>query len=150
VGDKRRKVWIDRFQTRLSLRLCSYFVLYQVAIWSLFWMGERLADQPDAASSPVAFFGSLLAPIAAIALGIVFIHDAIKVTHRVVGPAYRFRKTIESITAGEEMRLIKLRDGDELQDFKDDINAMLVELEKRGAITLIQPLEARKHEAATV
>src|SRR5262249_24879278 len=30
---KRKKVWIDRFQTILSLRIAAYFILYQVTLW---------------------------------------------------------------------------------------------------------------------
>ena len=42
-------------------------------------------------------------PVMNIGLGLLFIYDAVKLTHRIVGPLYRFRKTIQAVTAGEEI-----------------------------------------------
>jgi hypothetical protein len=131
----RRKIWIDRFQTLLSVRLALYFVLYQLAVWSLFWT----ASQVGKIGEPLGNLASAVAPIATIGLGLLFILDALKETHRIVGPLYRFRKTVQAVTAGEDVVLVRLRTGDHLQELKTDFNAMLRELEKRGAITLVQP-----------
>ena len=32
---QRRRIWIDRFQTYLSLRIALYFVFYQISVWSI-------------------------------------------------------------------------------------------------------------------
>jgi hypothetical protein len=145
----RRRIWIDPFQTRLSIRLALYFVLYQIAVWSLFWLGDQLAARNDAAGWPAALVGSVLSPLAAVFLGVVFTFDAVKEAHRIVGPLYRIRKAIEAVAAGEEVSLIKLRAGDHLQELKEDFNAMLRELEKRGAVTLAELPELAAATAAS-
>ena len=142
MRNKRRKIWIDRFQTKLSIRLASYFLLYQFAVWSLFWMGARLNTLGDMIGPMSSTFGMILTPMVTVGLAFLFIYDALKETHRIVGPLYRFRKTIEAVTAGGEISLIKLRDGDHLLELKDELNAMLLELEQRGAITLTTPADS--------
>ena len=52
----------------------------------------------------------MLAPV--VALILMSVLDAVRISHRVVGPLRRFRKAIRAITAGEEVELIQLRDGD--------------------------------------
>ena len=56
-----------------------------------------------------------------------------------MGPIYRFRKTIQAVTAGEPVRLIKLREGDYLLEMKDELNALLTFLQQRGLVTLVEP-----------
>jgi hypothetical protein len=136
VRQKRKKIWIDRFQTTLSVRLAMYFLLYQITVWSLFWIDARLATLGDTAGTVASGYGFVLTPIATLGLGLLFIYDALKETHRIVGPMYRFRKTIQAVTAGEEITIIRTRDGDYLNDMRDDLNAMLRALEDRGAIRI--------------
>ena len=133
---KRTKIWIDRFQTTLSLRLAFYFLLSQLTVWSLFWINARLALLSDTVGATATVYGFVLTPIVTLGLGLLFIYDALKETHRFVGPLYRFRKIIQAVTAGEDISLIVLRKGDQLQELKDDLNAMLRALEQRGAITI--------------
>ena len=60
-----------------------------------------------------------------------FAWDAMRLTHRVVGPLNRFRRAMREIAAGESVRLVRLREGDELDDMQRDFNAMLDQLQKR-------------------
>src|SRR5438105_1864351 len=137
VLEKRREVWIDRFQTCLSVRLGVYFVLYQAALWALFWTDARFAELGRAEGVPAFSAGFALTPAVAVALGVVFILDGIRQTHRILGPVYRFRGTIRAVTEGVAVSLVSTRAGDHLTELKDELNAMLRELEKRGAITLV-------------
>ena len=103
MREQRRKIWIDRFQTRLAIRIALYFLLYQAAVWSLFVIWRSISADVDAAMGPVwAGYCFLLSAATIVFLGLLFIVDAVKTTHRLVGPLYRFRKTIQAITAGEE------------------------------------------------
>jgi hypothetical protein len=136
VPQKRTKIWIDRFQTTLSVRLAFYFLMYQVTIWALFWINARIASLGDTSGAAASASGFVLTPLITIGLGLLFMYDALKETHRFVGPLYRFRKTIQAVTTGDDIRLVNLRKGDELQEMKDELNAMLRALEQRGAITL--------------
>lgn len=139
MREQRKKVWIDQFQTRLAIRLAGYFVLYQFAVWALFWMDARLRSLDGAVGQVGSSYGFVLTPLMAVGLGLIFIFDGIRYTHRIVGPIYRFRKTIQAMTAGEEVGLVKLRDGDLLLDMRDEFNALLNELARRGSITLTAP-----------
>jgi nitrogen fixation/metabolism regulation signal transduction histidine kinase len=137
MSEKRKKVWIDRFQTHLFWRIAAYFVFYQVAVWSLVAVEHALSAPVDAmlgqAASRACF---LFLALAVVVLGVVFIYDAVVFTHRIVGPLYRLRQVVRAVAAGEELELITLRKGDYLQEFKDDFNAMLERLEERGAVVL--------------
>jgi hypothetical protein len=150
VHSKRRKVWIDRFQTTLSIRLAIYFLLYQVALWVVFFINGRLTALGESMGWTGPSCGMILTPVVAIGLALLFIFDAVHETHRVVGPLYRFRKTIQAVTNGEEIALIKLREGDYLQDLKDDLNAMLRALEQRGAVHLSASGKAKEELANVV
>src|SRR5262245_35617762 len=133
----RKKIWIDRFQTYLVVRIGIYCVLFQAAVWALAMIDRSVGGALE------SFLGADAATYSyAIALGgivimtVSAIYDAMTFAHRLVGPLVRFRKTIQAIAAGEEIELIRLRDGDFLQDLRDDFNNMIVALEQRGAITM--------------
>jgi hypothetical protein len=140
-------MWIDRFQTRLMLRITCYLVLYQLASWGLLIIDRAYQKVLGPAfgwgtANYVSFF--LIATVVSLAL--MFLYDCLKLTHRVVGPLYRFRKTIQAVTAGDEVDLITLRKGDYLEELKNEINTMLLELEQRGAVVLKRSLTASLRE----
>jgi nitrogen fixation/metabolism regulation signal transduction histidine kinase len=140
VREKRRRIWIDRFQSYLFLRIAFYFVCYQVAVWALVAIERCLADTLETTfGAPVT--ASLFLTLAAVVLvvGFIFIYDAVLLAHRIVGPIYRIRKTIQALSAGEEVELVTLRQGDFLLELRDEFNELLKVLEQRGAVTLKQP-----------
>jgi sensor histidine kinase YesM len=137
VQEQRKKIWIDRFQTYLSVRLALYFVLYQAAVWALVLIEKNIFAVMEDVVGPGGGLGVFLVLVGVVVVvGLLFIYDAIKLTHRIVGPLYRIRKTLQAVAAGEEMDLVKLREGDLLQELKDDLNEMLKVLEQRGAVSL--------------
>lgn len=148
MSEKRRKIWIDGFQTRLALRIAFYFIFYQVAIWSLVMIERNIFIALDdilgreAAGNVLLLLGGVV-----VLIGCLFVYEAIKFSHRLVGPLVRFRKVVKAITAGEELTTIQLRKGDYLQDLKDEFNEMLKVLEARGAI-VIKHSAARQEEPA--
>src|ERR1043166_5133612 len=134
---QRKRIWIDRIQTYLITRIGLYCVLFQSAVWAVVLIDRSLnsaltgmfGDEGLTYCFAFGAFGVLLLTVAVM-------YDALKFAHRFVGPLYRFRKTIQAIAAGEEVELVHLRNGDYLQELKNDFNDMLVSLEQRGAITL--------------
>ena len=143
MRDKRRKIWIDGFQTRLSIRIALYFVCYQVIFTLLFSIGRgMIVDFLQLVGMEAIGFFILVSVVTLVSIGGLFIYDALLYTHRIVGPLYRFRKTIQAITAGDEVELLRLREGDQLQEMKDDLNEMLRALHQRGAIELKAPEDA--------
>ena len=136
MHEKRRKIWIDSFQTKLSLWITVYFLLYQVIVWLVFGIGRVISDTffDVLPNSYVLFFSIATFTLGGVAL--LFIRDAIKYTHRIVGPIVRFRKAVQAITNGEDVEAIRLRDGDYLLELRDEFNQMLVVLEQKGAIRM--------------
>ena len=140
MHEKRRKIWIDRFQTLLFWRIALYFVVYQALVWSLVYVERRFLVALETILGPdgiLVCFGFMT--LIVVCTGLLFIYDAIKLAHRIVGPIYRFRKTIRAITAGEELELTNLRKGDFLVEMRDELNEMLKALEQRGAVVLKTP-----------
>jgi sensor histidine kinase YesM len=143
---KRKKIWIDRFQTILSLRIAAYFILYQITLWVFASVEHYLFPRMQISmGTSIAINYLLLLAVASVMLGGLFVYDGIKLTHRIVGPLYRFRQTMKAITAGDEIEMIRLRKGDYLQEMKEDFNDMIKALEHRAAVTLKpSKQEARK------
>jgi nitrogen fixation/metabolism regulation signal transduction histidine kinase len=122
--------------------MALYFVIYQAAVWAFVVIERHLfATLTSMVGHGVVSTCMLLFSLTVVFIGFLFIYDAVKCVHRVVGPLYRFRKAIQAIAAGEEVGLLQLRKDDFLQEFKDDFNQMLEALERRGAITL-KPADA--------
>jgi sensor histidine kinase YesM len=143
VKEKRKKIWIDRFQTQLFLRTTMYFLVYQACVWAMVSIERSLHPGllRTLGPEPASFVFLFLVAIA-LFIGFLFTWDAIHHAHRIVGPLYRFRKTIQAIKNGEEVELIVLRKGDMLLEMRDDFNEMLKALESRGAI-IIKSSEAK-------
>jgi methyl-accepting chemotaxis protein len=146
VREKRKKIWIDRFQTSLFFRITFFFAFYQLAVWILVLIERRMVASLEellGAAAATTWFIFLVVVVAVV--GLVFIWDTVKFAHRVVGPLYRFRKTVQAITSGEEVPLITLRKDDFLQEMREDFNEMLRVLEQRGAVVLKAP-QAKKDQ----
>lgn len=137
MREQRKKIWIDRFQTALSIRIAVYLVLYQVAIWTIVVMERNTHDTlVDLLGSMGAIYGHLMLTGSLAVIGMFYVYDALIYAHRLVGPIHRFRKTVNAITAGDEVELVRLRQGDYLHEFKDEFNEMLKYLEQRGVIQI--------------
>jgi methyl-accepting chemotaxis protein len=137
VRNQRKKIWIDRFQTSLSVRIAAYCVLYQAAVWLLVGIERSIFAALEAIVGPGVAGGCFLFLASAVVLlGFLFVYDAVRFAHRIVGPLYRFRKTLKAIAAAEELELVNLRQGDFLLEMRDDFNEMIRALEQRGAVTL--------------
>jgi hypothetical protein len=52
------------------------------------------------------------------------------ITHRIAGPVYTIETKLDKALRGEEIQLIRLRKGDELQELADKINALLQKLQE--------------------
>lgn len=137
MRNKRRKLWIDRFQTNLCIRIALYFVMFQASAVLTYHLGRVLfIESPKVMGLEISAFGVVVIVLMFAAFTTAFIWDAIKHTHRIVGPIVQFRRAIQKIAAGEELELLQLRKDDYLHELKDEFNEMLRVLENRGAIQL--------------
>lgn len=133
---KRKKIWIDSFQTYLSLRLALYFAVYMITVWAWVAIDRSTATLLGARLGPASGYWSVLSASVVVLVGLLFLYDIVRFSHRLVGPLYRFRKHLKAIVDGEELTLMKLRKDDFLQELKDQFNEVLRVLEQRGAVTL--------------
>lgn len=76
----------------------------------------------------------------------VVIWDAIRFSHRLVGPLVRFRRTLQEMARGELVRPIKLRESDYLLELRDDFNAMLEALQRRG-VPVLKPNDPKAEDS---
>jgi len=147
--DQRQRIWVDQFQTRLTMRIGAYLALFLVVLVN-FLFAWRLAAEgvTDLGEQfvrmlrdylPVGICLMLLVPVIA--------WDAIRFTHRLVGPLVRFRTTMQSVADAEPVRPIRLREGDYLNDLRDDFNHMLESLQRRG-VPVLKPAVPVEDEAA--
>jgi methyl-accepting chemotaxis protein len=138
LTDERKHVWIDQFQTRLALRIGAYLALLPLVLINLLFVWKLAAE---GVNDPLAQLVSLLRdslPIGVCLLILVPVMawDAIRFSHRLVGPIARFRKSIQELARGEAVRPIKLRDGDYLTELRDEFNQMLEHLQRQGVPVL--------------
>lgn len=142
MAEERKKIWVDSFQTKLSLRILGYLGIFFVVFFNFLFAWRMLIEGPtDPAAQCLATLREN-GPTFALLLALVPIMawDSIRFTHRLVGPLVRFRRTMQAIAAGEAVRPIKLRKGDYLTEMRDDFNRMLEELQKRG-VPVIKPAD---------
>ena len=147
MSEERKKVWVDPFQTKLTLRIAGYLVLFFVVFCNFLFAWKMWDEGPIdpwgqfvdtlRVNVPVFVLLFVLVPVMA--------WDTIRFSHRLVGPLVRFRKTMQAIADGEAVRPIKLRDGDYLTDLRDDFNKMLEELQKHG-VPVIKPVDPAKEQ----
>src|ERR1700716_861877 len=124
MRNERKKVWVDEFQTRLMFRIGMYLVLFVFCLANLLYIWRLLEEGPG---NPVEQYAGVLKDFAPALIFFavlmpVLAWDAIRFSHRLVGPLVRFRSTLQSLAAGEPVRPIKLRDGDFLGGMRDDFN----------------------------
>jgi hypothetical protein len=112
LKEKRKRIWIDRFQTVLFWRIAGYFALYQIAVWSLVLVARALFGGLTSLLGPgVAGWSFTFLAAVVVVVGFLFAYDAVKYAHRLVGPLVRLRHTIKAVTAGEEVPLVVFRKG---------------------------------------
>jgi hypothetical protein len=147
MNEERKKIWIDAFQTNITVRLSSYLVACFIVacnalvVWKFMVEGLNNPAQQFLMTwwTHMPIFVCLLALVPLMAW------DMIKYTHRVIGPLVRFRQTMQAITRGEAVRPIKLREGDYLTELRDDFNRMLEELQKKG-VPVLKPADPAAEE----
>lgn len=124
---QRKKKFIDpEFQLRYSFTLAIVatvegIVLAGVLLAAMFSIIE-ISPQDH-----VRLFYYIVAVSAAmiLLLNLVNIAVGIRLSHRISGPIYRFTQVAKSVAAGDLSHVIKLRDKDELQDLRGQLNEML-------------------------
>jgi hypothetical protein len=133
----RRRIWVHDFQTRLMLRIGLYLVAFQIITsLVLYLLGRMSAIVRVHAPDSIFDYLPLLAVATACFLAAAFLYDALRLTHRLIGPVLRMKSVLQAVAAGEAVSLVRLRKGDMLTEVADTLNLMLQNLADRGAIKL--------------
>lgn len=128
---RRQQVFIDRnVQSALIWRVVGYWCFFLVTTINLVF-GWRLLTGPYAPLPVVCHelivrFGPAL--FASIALLPLVIIDAVRMSHRFVGPIFRLRTAMRDIAAGRTIPPVKFRTDDYWQEMADEFNAVTAKL----------------------
>jgi hypothetical protein len=144
----RTKVWIHDFQSRMFIRVCLYGLICLVTLWNLLFVVRLLQEGPgDLLDQYVRFVKDYYVPLLLFLLLLPFAAwDAVKFCHKIVGPLVRVRATLQQMAAGEPVSLIRFREGDYLDELRDDFNAMLDALQRRG-VPVLKPLDSSEKDS---
>ena len=147
---RRRRILIDRFQYRLLvinlLYFCTILLIFATALFLpliLELHSDSILQQAEAASQ----FLSLHARVWP-ALFLVFVllaFHSLFVSHRIVGPLYRFRTTFQAVAAGDLSVRAILRKHDYLGSELESVNQMIASLQAK-----VHDIEAPSQEVRTL
>ena len=152
MNELRKKIWIDPFQTGLVVRISLFLLLCQVTVWAFNVLCDQIQQYGAALGADLSVFSNiyLRALLALLVILVPVLYETIKFAHRLVGPLYRFRVVLRDLADGKPVSMIHLRQGDFLMDLRDDFNAMLEQMEKKGAVVIKRsPAGIRAAETAT-
>ncbi len=146
----REHVWVHRFQTKLTLRIGLYMALFLIVLVNFLFMWRLWVEGVhDPAEQFVRMLSdNLPVGVCLLALAPVVVWDAVRFTHRLVGPLARFRQTFRDVGEGRPVVPIELREGDYLGDLRDDVNFLLKALESAG-MTVLKPADAVENKEHT-
>ncbi len=143
---KRRIRFVEKFQSRLAIRMLVYWFVYQLTLWNLLFCWYLLRNGPGNLLEQYSRFTAEYYPILLSFLVLVppIIWDAVKFCHRVGGPIYRVRMTMLDVASGAPLQKIQFREGDELPELEEAFNRMVETMEARGQEA--QPTEQSEAE----
>src|SRR5262245_15055337 len=97
----------------MILRILFYCISYQACLWIIITAVQAYVHGLDMVTGHPAG-GPLAWPALFAVVGFlgIIVFDALRFVHRLVGPVYRFRKTVQAIAAGEPVDLVRLRKHD--------------------------------------
>lgn len=139
MKDRRKQMLVHEFQYKMIGRFVLYGVIYLITFWNFLFFWRLIQEgSGNVFDQYRRFFLDYYPMLLCFLLLVPFLGwDVVRFTHRLVGPIYRFRQTLQVIAAGKPVRRVRLRAGDQLTEMRDDLNAMLQALSERGALTLI-------------
>lgn len=140
MRERRQKRLIDPLQLKIAYRVIGYWILYQFAVWNTLFCWHLVRHGQGSIVSQYIEFSVEYAPILVCFLLYLpaFAWDAMKILHRVAGPVYRVRQTVQDVAAHRPVRMVTLRRGDQLEQLRDDVNSMLVELARTGSVQFFE------------
>ncbi|HLQ45846.1 MAG TPA: hypothetical protein VK137_14000 [Planctomycetaceae bacterium] len=136
----RKRLFVNRtIQGRLLGRFTCYWLVYHGVLWMAMFLycyaTHRGAMMAGAAPRTFAdLYGQFVNEhfsiwICAAAILPIVLWDLLIFSHRVAGPLVRFQHALKSLTAGETISEVRLRNGDLLLDLQNAFNEYLTTLQ---------------------
>src|SRR5262245_46697698 len=137
TANNRRKTFIVDAPTQarmvfsISILPMSVILVAAVAMWIL---SNRLLDEAQSSNAALPSLGLLTMSqfVFVVATGTAAVLEALRYSHRVVGPAMRITRSLRRIRDGGLDARITLRKGDELTEVADEVNALIDHLRQHG------------------
>lgn len=154
VHSPRKKLFVDRaVQGALLTRVAVYWALCLTAatammlVWRILTGPARLFythfDEMWFYYAPAVVVLTLLLPF--------LLFDTVRVSNRFVGPILRMRRTVREAAAGRHVAPIHFRKDDYWQEFADEFNQLIAELQQlrqqREGATTSEPATTRGPKA---
>lgn len=138
IALRRRRYIISRLQVRLLLHLLLYGALFLggIALFVFLPVALEMSDPESSEQQQAKASAAFLALDASVwpAVGTLLVvigGHAVLLTHRVVGPLYRFRQVMRDVARGDLSIRAKIRDKDLLHDEAEVLNELLEAFESR-------------------
>jgi len=120
---RRRKYWIN---SRLQRHYLIQILIVEAVVMCLTAIGTLalalVLVNPNMEAGPTwnQIYGLFAVFAIAMAIGLVYL--GLRLSHRIYGPLYRFKRILDAVAQGAEPEMVVLRDGDELQDIAAALN----------------------------
>lgn len=135
VTNKRKNYFIEKdFQARFVLKFCLLVVLAGIITTGiLYFVGKKsttvaIVDSRVIVHSTANFLLPILIQTVLavlIILGLATIIITLLFSHKIAGPLFRFKKSIEAVTSGDLSTNFNLRNDDQLQGLSSQVNSMI-------------------------
>jgi methyl-accepting chemotaxis protein len=137
-GYRRTRYIVNRAQARLLTLNVVYYLMFAavlgVGLWAPLVLGMLDASTPEGKQERIAelllYLHTRLVPVAILLLVLFGLHSVL-VSHRIVGPIYRFTLQFREVGRGNLGGRIRLRQRDYLHEEAAQLNAMLDALSTR-------------------
>jgi hypothetical protein len=138
----RTQVWVDpKFQSRILLRVgiyilgCSLIVLHSAFFFELIWQNLGTGPHKSFLGSYCDFFARYAFMLFALALIMpAVLFDTLKFSHRVAGPLFRCRKTMQAMIDGRPVTEFTPRKHDLMEDLLQTFNGLIKEWNRRKCV----------------
>jgi hypothetical protein len=129
---KRKRLWVDSFQTFLLFRMGLYLLLYAAIVWHIGFVFNVVASlranglhagfgglylEYLAALKPLLYAFLLTAPL--------LLFDMLKFSNRLAGPLYRCRKVMDEMAAGKPVAEFEPRKHDFMGELFRAFNGLI-------------------------
>ncbi len=144
--NQRRRILIEPpFQMKLAL-VGSVIVATEVLIACVIMMSVAMTSIWIPAGDHIVVFYKFVMVIALVLAGITILNIYLTVwlSHRIAGPIYRLKQSMQQAGSGDLSVLIKFRENDELQDLKNEFNNMISSI--RDRVMMLQSGSNKKGE----